>query len=95
MPMMEKVDYLKLKTLADVKRQRVRVGDRLDEVEARLKGDYAQLTGMFDFGYIAESVARKMAKLYSIIEVAFSGYDLVRNLIGQYRSRKDHAGDDE
>ena len=49
---MGKVDYLRLKTLADVKAERVRVGDRIDRAEARLKEDYAQVTRMFDFDYI-------------------------------------------
>ena len=88
---MGKVDYLRLKTLADVKAERVRVGDRIDRAEARLKEDYAQVTRMFDFDYIVQAVARKMAAVYGVIETVISGYDLVSSLVGKFRACR--AGD--
>ncbi len=93
---MEKVDYLSLKTLADVKAARTRVGDRLDKVEARLKEDYNDVTRMFDFSYIAEAVARKMATIYGIIETVLSGYDLVSTFVSKFRDqRRRERGCDE
>ena len=86
---MEKVDYLRLRTLADVKAERIRVGDQIDRAEARLKEDYTQVTRLFDFDYIAQAIARKMATLYGIIETVMSGYQLVSSLVGKFRGRND------
>lgn len=85
---MEKVDYLSLKTLADVKAARTRVGDRLDKAEARLKEDYNEVTRMFDFSYIVEAVARKMATIYGIIETVLSGYNLVSTFVSKFRDQR-------
>ena len=93
---MEKVDYLRLRTLADVKAERTRVGDQIDRTEARLKEDYNQVTRLFDFDYIAQAIARKMATLYGIIETVMSGYQLVSSLVGKFRGRNnDDQNDDD
>lgn len=93
---MEKVDYLRLRTLADVKSERIRVGDQIDRVEARLKEDYTQVTRLFDIDYIAQAIARKMATLYGIIETVMSGYQLVSSLVGKFRGRRcDDRNDDD
>lgn len=93
---MGKVDYLNLKTLADVKAERSRVDDRIGEVEMRLKDDYAQVTRLFDFDYIAQAIARKMATIYGIIETVMSGYQMVSSLVGKFRSHRcDERNDEE
>lgn len=93
---MEKVDYLRLRTLADVKAERTRIGDRIDRAEARLKEDYSRITRLFDFDYIAEAIARKMATIYGIIETVMSGYQMVSSLVGKFRSHRcDDRNDDD
>ena len=45
--MKSRVNYRQIKTLADVRAERLRIAGELDGVEERLNDDYRRITGMF------------------------------------------------
>ena len=54
--MKSRVNYRQIKTLADVRAERLRIAGELDGVEERLNDDYRRITGMFSVGYVVERV---------------------------------------
>lgn len=83
---MERIDYRQLKTLSDVKVARARVDTHLKRAEGRLKEDYRQAARLFDFDYLVEAVSAKVASFCGVIEAAVSGYRMVSQWIGCFRS---------
>ena len=62
--MEKRVDYRKIRTLADVQAQRLRIARELDRVEMRLEEDYRRIDDMFSVNYLIERVANGIGKLY-------------------------------
>ena len=50
--MEKRVDYRKIRTLADVQAQRLRIARELDRVEMRLEEDYRRIDDMFSVNYL-------------------------------------------
>ena len=96
--MKSRVNYRQIKTLADVRAERLRIAGELDGVEERLNDDYRRITGMFSVGYVVERVTTGAGKVYSAVEWAMTAYNMVRSVIGKYKeasARRKEATDDE
>ena len=65
--MKSRVNYRQIKTLADVRAERLRIAGELDGVEERLNDDYRRITGMFSVGYVVERVTTGAGKFYSAV----------------------------
>ena len=89
--MKSRVNYRQIKTLADVRAERLRIAGELDD-------DYRRITGMFSVGYVVERVTTGAGKFYSAVEWAMTAYNMVRSVIGKYKeasARRKEATDDE
>ena len=79
--MEKRVDYRKIRTLADVQAQRLRIARELDRVEMRLEEDYRRIDDMFSVNYLIERVAN----FYSIFEWIRTTYTTIRVTMDKYR----------
>ena len=89
--MKSRVNYRQIKTLADVRAERLRIAGELDGVEERLNDDYRRITGMFSVGYVVERVTTGAGKFYSAVEWAMTAYNMVRSVIASTRKRQPAA----
>lgn len=83
--MSSRVKYTRLKTLADVKAERIRISNEIDRAEERLQDDYERITEMFSIDYLMGVVSEKTARIYSMIQWISSGYSFVASIIQKYR----------
>lgn len=83
--MEKRVDYRKIRTLADVQAQRLRIARELDRVEMRLEEDYRRIDDMFSVNYLIERVANGIGKFYSIFEWIRTIYTTIRVTMDKYR----------
>ena len=71
---MSKVHYQRIRSLQDVKIERLRVENELDAVERRLRDDYRGISKMFSVGYLMEQITGKANLIYNIVQWSMSGY---------------------
>ena len=101
--MEKRVDYRKIRTLADVQAQRLRIAREFDRVEMRLKEDYRRINDIFNVNYLIERVANGIGKFYSIFEWIRTTYTTIRVTMDKYREghettpnqKDDSTADDE
>ncbi|MFQ8806981.1 MAG: hypothetical protein ACLR8Y_20390 [Alistipes indistinctus] len=97
--MKSRVNYRQIKTLADVRAERLRIAGELDGVEERLNGRLPP-----DYRHVQRRLRRRKrvttgaGKFYSAVEWAMTAYNMVRSVIGKYKeasARRKEATDDE
>ena len=84
--MSKKVQYLKIRTIADLRAERQRVDAELGRVGSKLRGDYENVTHMFSMGYVVEQITGRAGQVYNLVQWAMSGYEFVRSLIDKYKN---------
>ena len=82
---MSKVHYQRIRSLQDVKIERLRVENELDAVERRLRDDYRGISKMFSVGYLMEQITGKANLIYNIVQWSMSGYNFVHSMIDKYK----------
>ena len=85
---MSKVHYQRIRSLQDVKIERLRVENELDAVERRLRDDYRGISKMFSVGYLMEQITGKANLIYNIVQWSMSGYNFVHSMIDKYNPIK-------
>ena len=83
---MSKVHYQRIRSLQDVKIERLRVENELDAVERRLRDDYRGISKMFSVGYLMEQITGKANLIYNIVQWSMSGYNFVHSMIDKYKA---------
>ena len=83
---MSKVHYQRIRSLQDVKIERLRVENELDAVERRLRDDYRGISKMFSVGYLMEQITGKANLIYNIVQWSMSGYNFVHSMIDKYNA---------
>ena len=83
---MSKVHYQRIRSLQDVKIERLRVENELDAVERRLRDDYRGISKMFSVGYLMEQITGKANLIYNIVLWSMSGYNFVHSMIDKYKA---------
>lgn len=86
---MKKVRYLHIKTQADLRNERRRVSEEMEELEENLRDDYRSIAEMFSITYVAGRIAEKTSTVYTIIEYALSGYRFIRNFYERQKAGKE------
>ena len=83
---MSKVHYQRIRSLQDVKIERLRVENELDAVERRLRDDYRGISKMFSVGYLMEQITGKANLIYNIVQWSMSGYNFVHSMIDKNKA---------
>ena len=83
------VDYTRLKTLKDVKRERIRVNKELEYVKYNLGVDYGNFADYFSFDHWKNVVIDKVVGASPTVSMIFSGYDFITSFFR--RRKKRHA----
>ncbi len=78
-----KVDYQQIRTLADVRAERMRIAEKLDECQDRLDNDCARITDIFRVSYLVERVTAGAWKFCSAISWAITAQKKIWSLIGK------------
>lgn len=83
---MTKVEYAKIRTMAELKAERRRIGREMEQAGERLRDDYRNVSRMFTLGYAVEYVAGRADRIYTLVQWGMSGFRFVRSMIDKYRS---------
>ncbi len=84
---MKKVRYRHIRSLADLRAERQRISDEIEDLEDRLQDDYHSISEMFSISYVAGRIAQQTSVLYNIVEYAQSGYEFVRRIYDKVRRK--------
>lgn len=78
--MIKRVNYSGLRTLADVRKERVRVQRNINRVKEHLNDDYESFTDMLTIDYWADFFMNKFRSATPAVSAIYSGFRLVSSL---------------
>ena len=86
---MNRIHYSELKTIDQLRNERLRLEDRVEITKEYIEGDIENIAGMFTFeGIVGMIFPRAVDGSNTFLNVAYSAYDLVSSIIGLVSGRR-------
>ncbi len=83
------VDYTRLKSIKDVKRERIRINKEIEYVKYNLGVDYGNFSDYFSWDHWKNVIIDKVVDSSPTVSMIFSGYDFITSFFR--RRKKRHA----